>query len=152
MIQMRAFAAMALDEPHSASRYYRKLFDRVPGDLFAPEHRHDIYYTAALAWYRLDVALRRGLIDSKYRLIRYHILTAVKYRATDAAMPPLNSKTMSAFCEKLNVVLIDEQKSVEHFKSAGEFIFDVGGDSLTRDTIKGERFTRELLTALQSDR
>ena len=120
----------------------------MPSEVFSPEHRHDTYYTAALAWYRLDVALRRQLIDPKYRLIRYHILMVIKYLGSSIPMPALNANKLSAYCEALNLVLVDEQKSVDLFKAAAEMIFELGGDTLTRDTIKGERFTRDLLAAV----
>ena len=42
LVQMRAFAAFALDEPHSGSRYYRGLYDRVPAEIFNAQHRHEV--------------------------------------------------------------------------------------------------------------
>lgn len=150
LVQMRAFAAFALDEPHSGSRYYRRLYERVPAEIFNAQHRHEVYYTSALAWYRLDVALRRKLLDSELRIVRYHLLTALKYVAIpDRALPPLNSKEIVQYCELLNGSLVDEQKSVELFRNASEVVLAVGAGSITRDTAKRERFTRELLEALR---
>jgi hypothetical protein len=147
---MRAFAAFALDEPHSGSRYYRGLYDRVPAEIFNSAHRHEPYYTAALAWYRLDVALRRKLLDPAFRVVRYPLLTALKYVAIpEQAMPPLNARQVVDYCEKLNCILIDEQKSIELFRSAGEIVLSGNQGTITRDVVKRERFTRELLDRLR---
>lgn len=150
LVQMRAFAAFVLDEPHSGSRYYRGLYERVPEEIFNAQHRHEPYYTASLAWYRLDVALRRKLLDSELRIVRYHLLTALKYVAIPGRkLPPLNSKEIVQYCEILNGTLIDEQKSLELFRSASEVVLAAGKGPITRDTAKRERFTRELLDALR---
>lgn len=150
LVQMRAFAAFALDEPHSGSRYYRGLYDRVPAEIFNAHHRHEVYYTSALAWYRLDVAFRRKLLESELRVVRYHLLTTVKYIAIpNQTLPPLSSKELVQYCELLNGILVDEQKSVELFRTASEVIMAVGSGSITRDTAKRERFTRDLLEAMR---
>jgi len=150
LVQMRAFAAMFLDEPHSASRYYRSLFTRVPSDIFSPEHKHEAYYTAALAWYRIDVALRRKLVDPTLRPLRYHVLTAMKYVLKPSVrVPPMNSQALVKYCEDLNSVLTDEVQSIELFKRSGERVLEVGGGAVTRDAAKRERFTTQLLIELK---
>lgn len=146
LVQMRAFAACFLDEPHTASRYYRQLSDRVPTDIFSSTHRHEPYYTSALAWYRLDVAYRRKLLRSELRPVRYHMLMVIKFLANDSAAPPaLSSPKIRPYCETLNGVLVDEQGSIELFKKAGDLLIDVGGTAITRDMAKRERFTKQLL-------
>jgi hypothetical protein len=151
LVQMRAFAAFALDEPHSGSRYYRGLYDRVPVEIFNSTHRHEPYYTAALAWYRLDVALRRKLLDPAFRVVRYPLLTALKYVAIPGQiMPALSSRQIVEYCEKLNSVLVDEQKSSELFRKAGEIVLSGSQGTITRDVVKRERFTRDLLDRLRA--
>jgi len=150
LVQMRAFAAFALDEPHSGSRYYRGLYERVPREIFNSEHRHEPYYTAALAWYRLDVALRRKLLDSELRVVRYHMLTALKYVGLSGqAPPPLNSRQIVGYCETLNTILVDEQRSTELFRKTGDIVLTASSGIITRDMAKRERFTRELLDAVR---
>ena len=150
LVQMRAFAAFALDEPHSGSRYYRGLYERVPAEIFNSAHRHEVYYTAALAWYRLDVALRRKLIDPAFRVMRYPLLTALKYVAIPGqSMPALNSKQVVTYCETLNNILIDEQKSIDLFRKSSDAILEGGPAVITRDMVKRERFTRDLLDRLR---
>lgn len=150
LVQMRAFAAFALDEPHSGSRYYRGLYERVPAEIFNSTHRHEVYYTAALAWYRLDVALRRKLLDPAFRVLRYPLLTALKYVAIPGQpMPALNSRQVVAYCETLNNILVDEQKSIDLFRKSSDAILEGGPTVITRDIVKRERFTRELLDRLR---
>lgn len=151
LVQMRAFAAMMLDEPHSASRYYRHLYERVPEEIFNSSHRHEAYYTSALAWYRLDVALRRKLLDPGLRPVRYHILMGAKYLGSGGRPAPgLNSKALVTYCEQLNEQLIDEAESLKLFQSAAERALIVGGGQVSRDTAKRDRFTRVLLDEVRA--
>ncbi len=145
---MRAFVAVVLDEPHSASRYYRRLYERVPTAIFNPEQRHELYYVSSLAWYRLDVALRRKQVAAELRPVRYHVLTAARHLAAIDPMPPHNSAKVGAWSAKFADLLVDEQASVQLFKAAGKKVLDAGGGSVSRDTAKRERFTRELLDTL----
>lgn len=150
LVQMRAFAALFMDEPHTASRYYRRLYERVPSEIFNSQHRHEPYYTAALAWYRLDVALRRRLVEGELRPVRYHILTATKYLGSEGRSgPPMNSKEMIRYCERLNSLLVDEVRSIEVFRKAGEIILELGGGQITRDTAKRDRLTRALVDRIR---
>jgi hypothetical protein len=150
LVQIRAFAAMFLDEPQAASRYYRKLYERVPADIFNAKHRHEPYYTAALAWYRLDVLFRRRLIDATLRPVRYHLLTGFKYLADPGTWPQnLEAKSVAKHCEVLNTTLMDEAEAVKIFHGVGDMILELNGGVPSRDTAKRERFTRELVTTLR---
>ena len=51
---IRAFASMFLEEPHRATKSYRRILDRAGKDLFGANDKLDPYYVAALAMYRLE--------------------------------------------------------------------------------------------------
>lgn len=75
---IRAFASMFLEEPHRATRSYRRILDRVGIDLFAPTDKLEPYYIAALAAYRLEYLFRNQIISTEFRAARHEILLALR--------------------------------------------------------------------------
>jgi hypothetical protein len=58
--QIRSFAAMFLDDPHRASRYYSDLRAQVGNKIFHEDHKLEPYYGAAYAFYKLEYLFRNG--------------------------------------------------------------------------------------------
>lgn len=146
LVQIRSFAAMFLDEPHSASRYYRTLYERVPADIFNSTHKQEPYYTSAFTWYRLDVNFRLRKLDATLKPARYLFLAAFRELAMPGQLvPPLNSAAMVKYCTKLNDVLTQEAVALELFRQAGSLILLASEGVVSRDKIKRERLTKDVL-------
>lgn len=146
LVQIRAFAAMFLDEPHLASRYYRLLYERVPSDIFNANHKYEPYYTSAFAWYRLDVAFRLKRLDAALRPARYLLLDVFKHLALPSEpVPSLNSPAIAKYCGKLNAALMQEQDAQGYFAAAGDYILQAADGVITRDKLKRERLTKDAL-------
>jgi hypothetical protein len=152
LVQIRSFAAMFLDEPHLASRYYRRLYERVPMDIFRTDHRLEPYYTSAFTWYLLDLAFRKGRLDAEFRPARYLILSLFKYLALpDEDPPPLNTPGIERYCRRPNTLLTREVAE-PHFRRAGELVRLAGDGVITADKTKRERLTKRAIDLAQTAR
>lgn len=141
---IRAFASMFLEEPHRATRSYRRILDRVGTDLFVSGHKLEPYYVAALASYRLEYLFRNQVLDSSYRAARYEILLAVKLLEIPSPLPRLNSNAIERLCKPLIEKLWDSTKSEELFKSAAELVVRTAGGDIDSAPLRTEPFTDAL--------
>ncbi|HEY5342537.1 MAG TPA: AIPR family protein [Solirubrobacteraceae bacterium] len=147
-LQIRAFAAMFLDEPHRAGRYFSTLLNDIGERIFADDHRLEMYYASAYAHYRLEFLFRNGLLDVAYKPARYHLLTAVRHGALGAGLPQFNSHEMERKCTELLTVLHDDTKSTTAFKKAAKAVdAAVGADTLDRDLVRTQTFTDAVVAA-----
>ncbi len=147
-LQIRAFAAMFLDEPHRAGRYYATLLNDIGGRIFADGHRLEMYYASAYAHYRLEYLFRNGLLDVKYKPARYHLLMAVRHAALGGQLPQFNSHAMERKCAALLAVLYDDAKSTAAFKTASKAVDGAVGDEvLDRDLVRTQTFTDAVVAA-----
>lgn len=63
--QLKSFASMFLDAPHQAGRYQGTLLKAVKERVFQQNHKPEAYYTAAFAFYRFEVSLRKLPIEER---------------------------------------------------------------------------------------
>lgn len=141
---IRAFASMFLEEPHRATRSYRRILDRVGMDLFVTGHKLEPYYLAALASYRLEYLFRNQVLDSTYRAARYEILLAVRLLEIPSPLPRLNSNDIERLCKPLIEKLWDSAKSEELFKSAASLVVKAAGGDIDSASLRTEPFTDAL--------
>jgi hypothetical protein len=141
---IRAFASMFLEEPHRATRSYRRLLDRVGVDLFAVNHRLDPYYLAALASYRLEYLFRNGSLDGAFRSARYETLLALRLIEIPSPLPPLNSREMERACRSLIEKLWDPVLSERLFKLAAELVLRASNHNVESAPLRTEPFTDTL--------
>lgn len=140
--QVRAFAAMFLDDPHRAARYYSDLRAQVGTKIFSDSHKLEPYYAAAYGFYKLEFLFRNNLVPVYYKPARYHLLMALRYIVSGPDMPALTANKIVAYSNKVAEVLWSDDGSVEGFKRAIEAVdAALGGDPLTRDIVKTQTFT-----------
>jgi AIPR protein len=140
--QIRAFAAMFLDDPHRASRYYADLRAQVGEKIFNEQHKLEPYYTAAYAYYKLEYLFRNGLLPVYYKPARYHLLMAFRYVVGGLDMPALTANKVQTYCNKICETLWNDTASAGAFRRSIEVIeAALGGTALTRDTVKVQSFT-----------
>ena len=142
---IRAFASMFLEEPHRATRSYRRILDRVGTDLFAPGDKLDPYYVSALASYRLEYFFRNQLLDGMYRAARYEILLALRVAEIPPPVPKMNSNEIERLCKPLIEKLWDPQDSEKLFASASQLVLKAAGGDLDTASLRTEPFTAALI-------
>lgn len=141
---IRAFAAMFLEEPHRATRSYKRILDRVGIDLFAINDKLEPYYTAALAAYRLEYFFRNQMLHSKFRVARYEILLALRVAQIPNKLP-LNSNEIERQCSALNEKLWDAASSESMIYSAADLVVNAADGNIDSDALRTEPFTEKLI-------
>lgn len=143
-IQIKAFASMFLKKPHRVSRYYGSIVDNLGDDIFSLEHKLVSYYTSAFAYYRLEYLFRNGIIDSKYRKCKFHILMLIPPLVVEGDLPQLNSKEIERYCNKILEELSNIDKSTELIKKAFKIVDSLQLDLGNRDLFKTQATTDAL--------
>jgi len=147
--QIRAFAAMFLDNPHQASRYLSELKAMVPTRIFNDSHKLDPYYVSAYAYYKLEFFFRNGLISPNYKPTRYQLLMIVRYLCGGADMPALTANKMEVYSSTIAKQLGDDDSALQLFKRALTVVdAAAGGADITRDSVKTQSFTDSVKKAL----
>lgn len=141
---IRAFASMFLEEPHRATRSYRRILDRVGTDLFAPADKLEPYYVAALASYRLEYLFRNQLLAGEFRSARYEVLLALRLHEIPSPLPKMNSNAVERLCKPLIEKLWNAAESEKMFKRATDAVLAAAGGNLEAAALRTESFTDAL--------
>lgn len=140
--QVRAFAAMFLNEAHRAARYYSDLRAQVGTKIFNDAHKLEPYYASAYAYYKLEYLFRNTLLPVYYKPARFHLLMALRYVLGGEDMPGMSSNKMTTFANDIAETLWSDDEAVKAFTSAIEIVDSaLDGGALTRDTVKTQSFT-----------
>lgn len=142
---IRAFASMFLEEPHRATKSYRRILDRVGKDLFGANDKLDPYYVAALAMYRLEYLFRNQFLDKDFRAARYEILLALRWQLMPSPLPRMNSNDMERKCRAMIDALWNNTESEELFRKAAALVNRAAGGSLDATILRTEGFTADVL-------
>lgn len=141
--QVRAFAAMFLDDPHRATRYYSDLRAQVGTKIFNESHKLEPYYTAAYAYYKLEFLFRNASLPVYYKPARYQLLMGLRYIvASVEEMPAFTANKMTVYANSIAEVLWSDERSAAAFKKAIEAVdAALNGATLNRDVVKTQSFT-----------
>ena len=119
-IQLLAMLSMFLEEPHSVHRYYGELLKSYRQRLFQDDHQLIAYYTSAWVLHRIESSLKRGLLSSKYRKFRYHILFMLQVcsrkQLAISDNPRPNSNSMLRLCNYILETFSDNGVMKDFFK------------------------------------
>ena len=153
--QIKAFVSMILGEPDKVRGYYGSIveeFNKNGQKVFAPNTNPALYYTSALACFKMTECLTEGIIDRKYKKLKFHLLLAFRLMCEKFSLPPFDSHKIDEYCEHLCGILVDSQRCTDGFVAATKLI-DV---ALNRNPINNDRlsssFTKRLkLLAIQAN-
>jgi hypothetical protein len=138
--QIKSFAGMFLDEPHSVTSYFGSIVRRLnegKAPIFDKDHTFSPYYTSAFTYYKLESLFKKGSIDSSYKKVRFHILMLFRILYGKEPLPPFNStRKMDKYCEDLQAILNDESKALKAFKKCIEVIDNSGFDKSDKQNLK----------------
>jgi hypothetical protein len=141
---IRAYASSFLEEPHRTTRTYRALLQQLGKSIFGPQDRLEPYYYAASAHYRLEFLFRNGLLDSKYKPARYHILLAARLLTQWTPVPRANSHEMARYCEPLIKIIWDGSQSEKVLQQAAQIVEATASGDFHRDRIRTQPFTEDV--------
>lgn len=123
--QIKSFAAMFLDEPHNVTSFFGSIVKRLnegKTSIFDNDHVFAPYYTSAYCFYKLEYFFKKGLVDSSYKKVRFHIIMLFRIINSKDDMPFFNSKKMDKYCENLLEILYDDNKALKAFQNCIEII------------------------------
>lgn len=123
--QIKAFVSMIMGEPHKVSGYYGSIveqFDKNGKRVFAPDTNPALYYTSALACYKMTEGFNNNLIPRKYKKIKFHLLLAFRLMCEKFNKPPYNSNKVQSYCDHLCEILCDSEKCKMGFDAAIKLI------------------------------
>jgi hypothetical protein len=144
--QIKVFASMFLDRPHTAGRHPRTLLQQINQNIFREDHQPISYYTSAFAYYDLLYFFRNGSLDAKYSRFKYTLLMILRHQVAGKNIPQFNSKKIQDYCDGLLTVLWNQDEAIKTFKEAINVIEEVG--TWNMDDIRTQEYTNEILKRL----
>ncbi len=149
-ILVRSFASIFLEFPHRTTRNYKALLKSIGTEIFYIDHRLEMYYVSAYAYYKLDYLFRVGAIPPAFKPARYHLLYVFRclLMSSQKSLPRFNSNDMLKYCEGLMNVLWDDTLVKQKFQEAAGIVYEVAEGDLDRDIIRTEPFTEQIKLAL----
>lgn len=121
-VQIKTVTAMFLNNPHGVSGQYGTIAKNVGNRLFKTADKSIIYYTSALALYRVETLLKSGAIDKKYWRTRYHAMMLLRLVVSGEDLPRFNARRMEQYCQKILDILNNEDLCKSYFSSIIDFI------------------------------
>lgn len=147
-IQIKSFAAMFLNEPHNVTSFFGMIVKKLNDgkiQIFDSEHLHITYYTAAYTYYKLETFFKRGLIDSSFRKVKFHLLLLFRLINKKEDMPRLNARKIEAYCQPLIDILSDDEKALKAFKKCCKVIDNADFDKSDKQDVKLVSKTKALI-------
>ncbi len=142
--QIKAYVSMIMGEPHLVRGYYGSIverFDKNGIKVFAPETHPALYYTSALACYRMTEFFSQNKIDRKYKKIKFHLLLAFRLMCENTELPKNNrDNKIQQYCDYLCALLNDKDVCQQRFYLAIELI----NIALNRSPIDADGQSKEL--------
>ena len=156
-IQIKAFSAMYLKNPHLVTSFFGSIVKKLDTDgsqIFKPDHQFTPYYVSGLAYYRLDSFLRSRNadlnIDSKYKKVKFHLLMLFRLTIQPEDPPHMNStRKIEDYCKPILKVLKDPSKSLEKFRQAIDILDKSEIDIRSREHLKQARITENLIKTFE---
>lgn len=155
--QIKSFSSIFNEDPDRVTTYFGSIIKQnVETDnpsIFNPHHKYLIYYTAGLAFYRLDTLFRTRGIDTQYRKVKFFMLMLFRMLIQPQPLPRafMNSeKKVVEYCDPILKVLNNKEKALQHFEKVIDIIQFSGLNINDKQLIKQVNFTTKLKEAFGS--
>ena len=102
-----------------------------------------VYYSAASASYRLDLMLKTGRIDPRFKPARWHILNVARIIAIGNRVPRFNDRKITKWVDPFTKMVWDDKLGLDLFIRAAEIV-DSSGLTLDRKPLKTSEATVRL--------
>lgn len=148
-IQIKSFSAIFLKNPHYVTSYFGNIVKKIGesgSSIFEKDHQYASYYMAGLCFYRLDSLFNSGVIDSKYRKIKFFILMLFPRLASSDCFPALNSQNkVEKYCTPIINILNNQEEVSNIFKEVVKVIDNADVNIEDKQLIKSKSMTIKLL-------
>lgn len=72
--QVKSYVSACLAQPQSTHRYFGEVLDSNRGKMFMQDAKHEKYYLASAILNRVENISKRGILQRKYKLFKYHLV------------------------------------------------------------------------------
>ena len=142
----KCVCAMFLKRPDLSYRYPKQMYEEFGSKIFNEQNREIIYYASALALYRFHLLTSNSTLPQNMRRFKWHILPVAAAIVAGKEMPPLNSKKMDEYAQKIIDIF-------SHHSTKGTAVFtqtvnivnslgDITNDQLKRQTVLNEMLAK----------
>lgn len=146
--QIMSFISMFMSAPDKVSGYYGSIvdeFERNGLKVFSPDTNPAYYYTCALASYKMTEMFSNGILDKKYKKIKFHILLAFRLMCECSSLPVFNSNKSQEYCDHLCEILSNEERCKEGFRAAIKLV----DTALKRSPVDADRMKESFTNKLK---
>lgn len=154
--QIKSFSSMVNKNPHMVTTYFGSLVKKLGksgSKIFEQDHQYVTYYMAGLAYYRLDALFNTGIIDKKYKKVKFYITMLVPMIASTDEIPPLNSQNKTEkFCKPIINKLNNKNQCEQIFKKAIEIIDRSNAAISDKQALKSKKMTEQILSAYNNEK
>ncbi len=151
-VQIKSFGSIFLSIPHRVTSYFgtvvKQNIETERPTIFNPQHKHILYYTSGLAFYRLDSFFRSRAIDARYRKVKFFLLMLFGKLVSPEplSIDRMNSERITEnYCEPIIAVLNDAERALALFRQAVAIIELSGIDLNDKQALKSNSTTERLL-------
>ena len=132
-MQIKAFVSMIMGKPDQVRGYYGKIVERFDDNeltVFSESKHPALYYTSALAYYKMTELFSSDEIPPKYKKIKFHLLLAFRLVCENSSLPKnQRDNKIQGYCDHLCRMLCDDAQCKNGFERAIELI----GKALMRE-------------------
>lgn len=141
----RAVGAMFMQRPDLAYRYPTKMINDLYEKLLSEKNKEIVYYSSAVALYRLKLLLSNGVIDNKYSIYKWHILMILPFVVNGKVFPSIQNKKVEPYCQRMiSICSQPDEMCLKAFNEATRVLDDIGLKN-SRDEIRSLTYTQTIL-------
>jgi hypothetical protein len=117
-IIIQSLIGMFFNCPHFSHKHESKLLEMYKDRIFLDHQSKYPYFTAALAYYKIEQLFRNGSVEKQYYPFKMHLLMIFRELAAGVAQDINDEKTIERHCGILLAVLKNDGRLGEYFQNA----------------------------------
>jgi hypothetical protein len=153
--QIKTYSSMFNKNPHMVTTYYGRLVKGfgTPGEnLFEKTHQFAPYYLAGLVFYKLDSLFNSGVIDKKYKKVKFYLIMLVPMIASSETFTSFASpRKAEKYCQPLVTKLLDEKLCEKIFLTAVKIVDKSSAPIEDKQALKSKAMTNLILEAYDGE-
>lgn len=146
-MQILSFISMMMGKPEKVGGYYGRIveeFDKNGRKVFSEDTNPALYYTSALASYKMAEAFSKNILEAKYKKIKFHLLLAFRLMSEPMSLPPFNCNKITSYCDHICTILCDANMCKKGFYAATKLIDQALGREPTDNDRHNTDFTAKI--------
>lgn len=153
---IKSFSSIFYENPDKVTTYFGSIVSQnIESEsplIFNSKHNKILYYTAAFAYYRMEILLNKKLLDTNYRKVKFFLLMLFRMLLRKELLGPgqMSSEKLSVdYCSPIIGTLHNINESQKYFNRAIEIIKLSGQNVNDKQLIKQVAFTNSLKEAFR---